>query len=310
MTQVSRRAETAPGTAPGGRPPGMAIALLRTARPKQWAKNVLVASAPGAAGILFEFQALVSTYVAFVAFCLAASGTYFLNDATDCRADRLHPKKRHRPVAAGLVPVWLARAGAAGLMGLSLGVASLANSELVMVISLYLGTTISYSFWLKHIPVVDLAAVASGFVLRAIAGGVATGVPISQWFLMVASFGSLFIVAGKRHGEALDLEGDGSDHRATLGVYSPLFLQFVRAVAAGLALAFYCLWAFEKAGISGSPIWFELSILPFVLAILIYALRVEQGAGSAPEDVILHDRSILWMALIWSVLFALGIYGS
>lgn len=307
MTQVSPRAEAASGTPHEGRT-SIAGALLRTARPKQWAKNVLVAAAPGAAGILFEVETLARTSVAFVAFCLAASGTYFLNDAIDWQADRLHPKKRYRPVAAGLVPVWMARAGAAVLMASSLVVAWLANPELIMVIALYLATTILYSFWLKRVPVIDLAAVASGFVLRAIAGGVATEVPISQWFLMVASFGSLFIVAGKRHGETLDLAGNGSDHRATLGVYSPLFLQFVRAVAAGLALAFYCLWAFEKAGVSRSPIWFELSILPFVLAILIYALRIEQGAGSAPEDVILHDRSILWMALIWSVLFALGIY--
>ena len=305
MTQVSSRTKAAPVQARGS----LAPALLRTARPKQWVKNILVLAAPGAAGILFERDTVARTAIAFLAFCLAASGTYFLNDAMDRDADRLHPRKRFRPVAAGLVPVWLARVLAILLMAVAVAVATLATSELAIVVAIYVTMTISYSLWLKHLPIVDLAAVASGFVLRAIAGGVAAGVPLSQWFLMVASFGSLFIVAGKRHGETLDLGGSGSGHRATLGIYSTTFLQFVRGVAAAVALASYCLWAFEKADLGARPIWFELSIIPFVLAILAYALRVERGDGGAPEDIVLHDRTILWMGAIWTALFGLGVYG-
>jgi len=310
MTQVSSRANAAEEAGdPNVRKRRLGRALIRTARPKQWTKNVLVIAAPGAAGILLEGKALAQTAIAFVAFCMAASGTYFLNDATDAEADQLHPKKRFRPVAAGLVSVSLARAIAVVLMVLAVATAALATPQLGAVVAIYVGMTISYSLWLKQLPIVDLAAVASGFVLRAIAGGVATEVPLSQWFLMVASFGSLFIVAGKRHGETLDLGGSGSGHRATLGIYSTTFLQFVRAVAAAVALASYCLWAFEKAEIAARPIWFELSIIPFVLAILAYALRVERGDGSAPEDIVLHDRTILWMGAAWATLFALGVYG-
>ncbi len=310
MTQVSSPTEATTGAPPDRVIPTRRRSLLRTARPKQWVKNVLVVAAPGAAGILMDGQVLVRTGIAFAAFCLAASGTYYLNDATDADADRLHPKKRFRPVAAGHVSVRLARSIAVLLMISSVAVAALATTELAIVVVIYLAMTISYSLRLKHLPVIDLAAVASGFVLRAVAGGVATEVPLSQWFLMVASFGSLFIVAGKRHGETMDLGEGSAGHRATLGAYSTSFLQFVRGVAAAVALASYCLWAFEKAEFAARPIWFELSIIPFVLAILAYALRVERGDGSAPEDIVLHDRTILWMGAIWAALFGLGVYGA
>ena len=124
--------------------------------------------------------------------------------------------------------------------------------------------TLSYTLWLKHEPVIDLAAVAAGFVLRAIAGGVATGVPISDWFLIVAGAGSLFIVTGKRHAEQVELGSDSLEHRRTLGEYSTAYLGYVRAVASGVMITAYCLWAFENAAHTGDETWFRLSIVPFV----------------------------------------------
>ena len=285
-------------------------ALLRAARPKQWVKNVLVVAAPGAAGVLTRQAIVVDVVVAFVAFCLAASGTYFLNDALDVHADRMHPKKRHRPIAAGDVAVPVAYVLAAVLLSAGVAIAFVASSELAIVIGVYVGVTIAYSTWLKHVPVVDLAAVASGFVLRAIAGGVATGVEISQWFLIVTSFGSLFIVAGKRHAEHLDMGDEAGDHRRTLEAYSLSFLRYVRSTASAVTIASYCLWSFEKGDVAAAPLWYELSIIPFVLAVLSYALRLERGAGSAPEDIILHDRTILLLGLAWAACFALGVYGA
>src|SRR5680860_526583 len=185
--------------------PSTVGALVRTARPKQWLKNVLVLAAPAAAGVLTEGDVWPRVVVAFVAFCLAASGTYFFNDAMDADADRNHPTKRHRPVAAGHLGT-----GAAKAVGLVLLVAALAISapieggRLLLVIAIYVALTVAYSSWLKREPVIDLAAVAAGFVLRAVAGGVAAGVPLSNWFLIVAGAGSLFIVAGKRHAEVHD----------------------------------------------------------------------------------------------------------
>ena len=288
----------------------MVMAIVRTARPKQWTKNVLVFAAPAAAGVLTQRDALLQTLVAFVGFCLAASGTYFLNDANDAAADRLHPTKRMRPIAAGDLEVRTARIIAGVLVVLALLVTAPINDfKLTGVIAAYLVITLSYTIWLKYEPVIDLAAVAAGFVLRAIAGGVATDVPLSDWFLIVAGAGSLFIVTGKRHAEQVELGSDSSEHRRTLGEYSTAFLGYVRAVASGVMITAYCLWAFENAASTGDETWFRLSIVPFVIAVLRYALVIDQGGGGAPEEVVLSDRVLQIVGLVWLITFALGVNG-
>jgi decaprenyl-phosphate phosphoribosyltransferase len=285
-------------------------AVIRTARPKQWTKNVLVFAAPAAAGVLDQRDALLQTLVAFVGFCLAASGTYFLNDANDAEADRLHPTKRMRPIAAGDLDVRTARVIAVVLILLALAVTAPVNDfKLTGVVAGYVLVTLSYTMWLKYEPVIDLAAVAAGFVFRAIAGGVATGVPLSDWFLIVAGAGSLFIVTGKRHAEQVELGSDSLEHRRTLGEYSTAFLGYVRAVASGVMITAYCLWAFENAAKTGDETWFRLSIVPFVIAVLRYALVVDQGGGGAPEEVVLSDRVLQIVGLVWLGTFALGIHG-
>ncbi len=302
---MSVASERAAASAPQ---PSLVAALWRTARPKQWVKNVLVFAAPGAAGVLTEPGPLGRTLVAFVAMCLAASGTYFLNDALDAHADRQHPTKQHRPVAAGHVSEGLAK-----LMSVVLIVAAIAISipiqggELALVVAGYAALTISYSIWLKHEPVIDLAVVAAGFVLRAIAGGVAAGVEISDWFLIVAAAGSLFMVTGKRHAEQIELGDASGAHRSTLEAYSTSFLGFVRAVSASVMVTAYCLWAFESAASTGDETWFRLSIIPFVLAVLRYAHVIEQGKGGAPEEIVLSDRVIQVLGLLWIVTFAIGV---
>jgi decaprenyl-phosphate phosphoribosyltransferase len=288
----------------------LALALLRTARPKQWLKNLLVVAAPGAAGVLTDPDQILRTAVAFVALCLAASGTYFLNDALDVDADRGHPTKQHRPVAAGQVSVQLAKIMAVVLMLAGLGVAAPINhGQLVAVVAGYVVLTVSYSIWLKHEPVVDLGVVAAGFVLRAVAGGVATNVQISDWFLIVAGAASLFIVAGKRHAEQVELGADSGAHRATLEEYSTSFLGFVRSVAASVTITAYCLWAFEVASRVGDVVWSRASIVPFVLAMLRYAHIVEQGGGGSPEDIVLQDHVIQVLGVLWLVMFGLGVHG-
>ena len=284
-------------------------ALVRLLRPRQWIKNVLVLAAPAGAGVLHEPGVLAETALAFVAFSLAASGTYCLNDAADVEADRAHPTKRNRPVADGSVSVPTAR-----LLGVALVLAALAvaaaggGPALALVILGYLALTTSYTIWLKHVAVVDLAAVAAGFVIRAIAGAVATDVEVSDWFLIVASFGSLFMVAGKRSAELAEA-GDVSSHRRVLAMYTPAYLTYVRSLASGITVLSYTLLAFDRVEESASSIpWYELSIVPFGLAILRYALRIDQGAGAAPEDVVLRDRTLQVLGLCWAVLAALGVY--
>jgi decaprenyl-phosphate phosphoribosyltransferase len=285
-------------------------AIVKTARPKQWTKNVLVFAAPAAAGVLDQRDALLQTLVAFIGFCLAASGTYFLNDANDAEADRLHPTKRLRPIAAGELDVRTARVIAVVFIVLAFVVTAPINDfKLTGVIAGYVLVTISYTTWLKYEPVIDLAAVASGFVFRAIAGGVATDVRLSDWFLIVAGAGSLFIVTGKRHAELVELGSDSSEHRRTLGEYSTAFLGYVRAVSSGVMITAYCLWAFENAAHTGDDTWFRLSIVPLVIAVLRYALVIDQGGGGAPEEVVLSDRTLQIVGVIWLVTFALGVRG-
>jgi decaprenyl-phosphate phosphoribosyltransferase len=194
--------------------------IIGTARPKQWLKNVLVFAAPGAAGVLNQGRPFGLTLLAFVSFCLASAGVYFLNDLIDVEADRKHPKKQLRPIAAGDVPLNVARVACIAIPAAALGVAALTGRwQTVAIVGVYLVVNIAYNFGIKRIPVVDLVAVASGFVLRAAAGAVAVDVPMSRWFVLCITFGSLFIVVGKRYAELNEL-GKGSGTRATLDSYS------------------------------------------------------------------------------------------
>ena len=290
--------------------PGSALgALLRTARPRQWLKNMLVFAAPGTAGLLGDPGVVAVAAGAFAVFCLAASGTYFLNDALGVAADRLHPTKSRRPVATGAVDVGLAKVLGVVLLGASVALAlALAGWRLAVVVGAYAALQPVYSLWLRNVPIADIGAVASGFVLRAVAGGVAVGVPISHWFLLVTSFGSLFLVSGKRTAEHIDLGDRRRSHRSTLGNYSLRFLHHLRSVTASVAVAAYCLWAFEKAAVAPGAIWFGLSIVPFVLVTLRYALLLDAGKGGSPEELVFEDRPLQVLALVWVTLVAVAVH--
>jgi decaprenyl-phosphate phosphoribosyltransferase len=287
--------------------------LVRTARPRQWVKNVLVLAAPGAAGVLTHAASLGRALLALVLFCVVASGTYYLNDSLDAEADRAHPTKRFRPIAAGIVPVPVGFAIGIGLLAAGTACSAFVTWHLTVVLAIYVAVQFAYSFRLKHLPIYDLACVASGFLLRAIAGGVAVSVPVSQWFLIVATFGSLLMVTGKRLAEQIELGELGGTHRATLGTYSPTFLRTVLAIAAGGAIIGYCLWAFDLQTAlrhHSDPIWYQLSIVPMMIALLRYTFLVEQGRGAKPEQLVISDRSMQILGLAWALLFALGVYAS
>lgn len=286
----------------------MARGLVKALRPKQWIKSVLVLAAPSAAGMLGNGEVLFHTFVALVGFSLCASGGYLINDAADVEQDRRHPKKRHRPIAAGIVPANLARVvGVLLVLGTIAGGALLADWRLGLVLAVYVALTFSYSWWLKHMPVVELMVVAGFFLLRPIAGAAATGVPMSQWFLIVASFGSLYMVAGKRTAEVTDLGEDAAAHRKSLSAYPVSYLRQIELLAAAVTLLAYCLWAFERAAPGGFP-WYQISIVPITFGLMRYQLLLERGHGGAPEEAVLGDRHLLLAGLAWVVLFGLGIY--
>lgn len=279
--------------------------LLRTVRPRQWTKNLLVLAAPFAAGgVPGSWWPLLGC---FVAFCLASGAVYAFNDVADVQADRAHPTKRHRPVASGQVS-----RPAAMLLGVVCGVAGLCvatwvGHDLGLLLAVYLGLQGAYVAWLKHEPVLDIAIVAAGFLLRAIAGGVATGLELSQWFLLVASFGALFMVAGKRYSELVVL-GSQAGTRASLTRYSASYLRFVWGMAATVTVLTYSLWAFEVGPHLGMP-WHVVSIAPFVLGIMRYAVDVDSGRAAAPEEVLWGDRALHVIGLCWLVLLGAGTYG-
>ena len=285
--------------------------LLLTSRPKQWLKNSLVFAAPGAAGVLDDWSSVQPSLVVFMAFCLASSGTYFWNDLLDADADAKHPRKRNRPVAAGRIS--LLQAGIVGSSLLVLGgvLGFLLEWRAGLAISVYVVLTLSYSTYLKKIAVLDLLAVASGFVLRAIAGAEATSVEMSNWFLICVSFGALFIVAGKRFAEIREVGLGNSETRRTLAVYSTEYLRTVVTLSLAATLVAYCMWAFATKEISGST-WpfYELSIVPMLAALLRYLLVLDQGRGSAPEEVFAADRPLQLLGLLWIVVFGLGVYVS
>ena len=286
----------------------MTAALVRQARPKQWVKNLLVFAAPGAAGVLNEWSSLWRALVVFVAFCLASSGTYFWNDLLDADSDRNHPTKQHRPIASGAIPTGIGRAVGTVLLVAGICLAATTRWQAALVVAGYVLLTSLYSTLLKHVAVVDLVCVAAGFVLRAVAGAVATDVQMSKWFSLTTSFASLFIVAGKRYAELRDL-CDDAQTRSTLDDYSLGFLRIVLSVSCGAALVTYCIWAFDTREAAGST-WpfYELSIIPMATALLRYTLILEQGHGAAPEEIFAHDRVLQILGLIWLAVFGFGLY--
>ena len=297
-------AETVSPRTPGG----VARGVLRTMRPRQWVKNVLVLAAPFAAGDLLQPGIGFQLAVAFVAFSLAASGVYLVNDAKDVEADRAHPTKRHRPIAAGIVPRGLAVGVAVVLLAAAVAVSLLASVQLVAVLAVYVVVQLAYCFWLKHQPVLDICIVASGFLLRAIAGGAATGIALSQWFLLVAGFGSLFMVAGKRYAEMMLAERTGAKIRKSLESYSASYLRFVWGLSATVLITTYSLWAFEIREAENNPIWSAVSIVPFVVAVLRYAVDVDSGSGGEPEEIALGDRVLQVLALLWVATLTVAVY--
>jgi decaprenyl-phosphate phosphoribosyltransferase len=237
---------------------------------------------------------------------MLAGATYLLNDIHDREEDALRPERRTRPLASGelTVPLALAAALALGLAGLAL---AFALSPLLAGVGLaYVLLTGSYTLWWRRVAIADIAAIAGGFVLRALAGGAATSVSISRWFLVVTSFGALFLVAGKRYAE-LRQGAQERPVRESLRAYTEPYLRFVLGLAGAVTTMAYCLWALQRGGHGGLS-WYELTIAPFVLWLLRYALLLERGAGLAPEELVLGDGFLLSMSGAWLAIFACGVY--
>ena len=288
-----------------GRLPSFAV-VVRACRPRQWSKNALLLAAPAAAGVITRGAVVREVIVAIVAFCMISSSTYLVNDVCDRNQDRLHVRKRHRPVASGALAVNAALVLAAMLAVGGLAIDAAVHVNLFLVGCGYLALTASYSVWWRRIVVVDILAIASGFVLRAVAGGVATGVPLSHWFLVMTSCGAVFVVAGKRHGELFGVVTLTAGHtRVTLRRYSTIALRLMMSAAAAGAIGAYVAWASSRPG---SGPWYAITIVPVVAWLARYAALIACGHGEAPEELILRDPALLTITLTWAALFLTAIY--
>ncbi|MFD3401434.1 decaprenyl-phosphate phosphoribosyltransferase [Kribbella sp. NPDC058693] len=283
-----------------------ARALLRLSRPQQWHKAVMLFAAPAAAGALESPLVVLRAAVAALGFILLAVAIYAFNDIRDAPDDRRHPRKHLRPIASGTLSPRLAAAFGvvAALSGLaiasSLGIATFA---LAMA---YLIAQVMYVLGLKHVAVIDLIIVALGFVLRAAAGGTATGLPVSHWFLLVSLFGAMFLVTGKRKAE--HASAGNAVSRPVLAAYPTSWLDQVMTVALlGTALS-YGMWAFQYLGHDVYRELLAVSFLPFFTGLLRYALLVSTGRGEQPEHELFRDPVLLVAGLTWASMVGIGLY--
>ncbi len=316
--QVSERAHGAPATAlargSGVEPVVVAAhrrrsrrrALIALARPRQWVKNGLVVAAPGAAGALGHDDVPARVLVTCVAFCLLSAGIYAINDARDRHEDRCHPRKWRRPVAAGEVSP--GEAVAHGLAWIACGlILGAAVTPMVALVGLaYIALTVTYSWVWRHIPVLDLLALAGGFVLRAIAGGVAAPVGLSHWFVLVVTCAAGFVAAGKRLAEISRAPARADQTRRVLRRYTREGLRRLLALAGAGALFAYCVWAFSLPDVDGIP-WRPLTIIPFAVCLLRYGQVVQAGVGEAPEEILTADRTIAVAGVTWLLLFIMSV---
>jgi decaprenyl-phosphate phosphoribosyltransferase len=283
-------------------------AVVRASRPRQWPKNLLVLAAPVAGATLGRPDGAACALVALAAFTAASAAVYLVNDVADAGRDRQHPVKRARPVAAGELPPAHALAVAAVAMA---GAASsglwIAAPGLSVTILAYLAVSLAYSLALKHVPGVELAAVASGFVLRALGGAAATRVPPSGWFLLVCSLGALMVAVSKRRGELAALGEAAASHRPVLRWYRYRGLELAaRGLAAAMVVS-DALWA-QSGGRPGGPLpwWHLASIIPLAIALGRFDSLTGHGSGKPVEDLIIRDRVMAAAELAWLLLFAAG----
>ena len=286
------------------------IAFLRALRPHQWTKNLLVFAALLFSKHLFEPEPFLRALGAFVAFCGLAGSVYLWNDIADIEQDRLHPKKKKRPLAAGELSVRTATLGAIALVAGGLSLAFSLGQGLGLCATLYLALNLGYSFGLKHVVIVDVLSLSLGFVLRALAGGFAIHAPVTEWLLVLALLLALFLALAKRRHEITSLGMGASSHRAILAEYSPYLIdQMTSVVTASVvtAYAFYTLAPETVAKFGTARLSWTLPLVLYGIFRYLYLVH-QKDRGDSPTDMLLTDRPLLatvalWVALVIAILY-------
>jgi 4-hydroxybenzoate polyprenyltransferase len=287
----------------------MLTALLKTMRPRQWTKNVFIFAALVFDKQLFNIDSFLRTLAGFALFCLISSSVYIFNDLADVGADRQHPEKKNRPIASGKLPVSIAWGAGIALALATFILAYFLAPGFEFVVVLYFLINMAYSKWLKHIPIVDVLIIASGFVLRVHAGVTLISVErFSPWLYVVMTLLSLFLGFGKRRAEIALLTHDAGSHRKVLDGYTlPLLDQYIMIVSATTIVA-YSLYTFSAPNVPENHSM--MLTIPFVVYTIfryMYLIQVKQ-AGGAPEEILLSDRPfqvamILWGAAVLAIFY-------
>jgi 4-hydroxybenzoate polyprenyltransferase len=307
-------AERAPATVPV-RP--AAVSLLVSLRPAQWTKNLIVFAAllfgqRGAGPAFLDPHAIGRAVAAFAIFCALSGVVYLINDLADREADRVHPLKRNRPIASGAVSPATAMAAALVLAVIALGGSWLLSPAFALVSVSYVGLLAMYSGPLKHVVIIDVLTIAIGFVLRAIAGGVAIDVPINHWLLVLTILLALFLALSKRRHELVLLADGATGHRPILEEYSPYLLDQMIAVVTASTLVTYVISTVSEETVQKyhTP-YLGLTLLFPLYGIFRYLYLVHQKeGGGSPADLLLNDRPLLACVALWAVAVAAIIYGT
>jgi len=290
------------------------IALLR---PAQWIKNVFLF-----AGLLFGGRALMEAgrfgqaiglaCAGFIAFCLASSACYICNDVLDAEQDRLHPAKRFRPLARGVIPVNRALTVAAGLLALAVVVSLLLPPTFLLTLLSYVALIGVYSLWAKRQMILDVVFIAAGFVLRALAGAVAVDVVVSPWLIVCTFTLCLFLGFGKRRCELAVMANreDAVQHRATLEHYTPELLSHYLSIAAAVAILTFLLYTMETTPPAPFPKQYLMYTLPLVVyGVFRFGVVIESGRVTGPVDVILRDRPFQITLVLWTIAAVVIVFG-
>ena len=314
MARVPSHESQPPGVPPvqPARTPGSFLRpLVVSLRPAQWTKNLVVFAALIFGERLTDTPSVVRALGAFVIFCGLSGTVYLVNDVLDREADRLHPVKSRRPVASGALSTRAALSAACGLGLVALAASWLLGGAFLAVAGSYLGLLSVYSGPIKHVVILDVLTIAIGFVLRAVAGAVAIGVPISQWLLVCTILLALFLALSKRRHELVLLAGGAKHHRRILGEYSPYLLDQMIAVVTASTLMGYALYTVSPETVAHFGTDRLLLTLPFPIYGIfryLYLVHQKQGGGS-PAEMLLTDRPLLVCVALWALSVGVIIYG-
>lgn len=278
--------------------------LLVSVRPSQWVKNLLILAAPFLGGSLFQWSTVGAVLLAVLSFTSASAAMYLLNDVRDAALDSGHPTKRLRPIAAGVVPRRIALIAALILLTIALGVAAVLPGAFMVCLLAYVGLTLSYQAGLKDVALVELMIVASGFVLRLVAGGAATDVYLSSWFLIVGASGALFVVSSKRHAEMCLLTSGAARHRPVLSAYSTESLGLMRSSALAVMTLAYSVWAFGYVG--GHASLLQVSVIPLFFGFVRLAQFADSTGVTSPELILARDHQTQVWFVTWATLLTAG----